>query len=445
MELAKGLTGFFSNLRLREMRWLWLIWVAKATLATLGFFIIDEVIWFGVFATTLFIFTSTLSWHEYQRALQIYETKVSAGRMESIVINLEDAVIAYNNDFKILIFNAAAERLFRLPKDKVIGQTMGPERASEQSYQILVQTLFPSLAPTVVGRSEPNKYPQVFDISFENPSREFRISTDRIIDKSGRILGFVKVIRDRTREVELVRSKSEFVSVAAHQLRTPLTAINWTLEGLSKNPGLSEEDKALVKSSMQATANLLKTVNDLLDAAEIEGGRFGYEHKEMELVKFIEGILANAQVVARKYNLQVFFDKGGLNEIKVFADPTKLGLAISNLVDNAMKYNSKNGSVTVRLKEVPKKPYIQISVQDTGVGIPPADMEKIFSKFYRAPNARKIQADGSGLGLYITKNIINQHGGEIWLESTLGRGTTLFFTLPTDSSLVPRAESASLM
>ncbi|MDP3953277.1 MAG: ATP-binding protein [bacterium] len=444
MQLANRLTKVFSNLRLREMRWIWIIWTTKFFLVALSFFLIEEIVWFSVFATTIFALATILSWHEYQRALRTFETKVSVGRMESIVTNLEDAVIAYSSDFKILIFNAAAERFFGLSKNQVIGQTMGPERAGEKGYQTLTQTLFPSLAPVVVGRSEPNQYPQIVDISFESPNREFRVSTDKIADKSGRILGFVKVIRDRTREIELVKSKSEFVSVAAHQLRTPLTAINWTLEGLRDNPGLSEEDKTLAKNGMQATANLLKTVNDLLDTAEIEGGRFGYEYKEVELVKFIEDILANAQVVAKEYGLQVFFDKGGLKESKVFADPTKLGIALSNLIDNAMKYNSKNGSVTVRLKAVPPKPFVQISVQDTGVGIPPADMGKIFAKFYRASNARKVHADGSGLGLYITKNIITQHGGEIWVESTLGRGTTFFLTLPTDPSLVPRAESATL-
>src|SRR3989344_5566189 len=285
---------------------------------------------------------------------------------------------------------------------------MGPGRASEGGYQTLVQTLFPSLAPVVVGRSEPNKYPQIVDISFDNPTREFRVSTDRILDRDSHLLGFVKVIRDHTRETELVRSKSDFVSVAAHQLRTPLTAINWTLEGFSKNQSISEEDRELVKNGLQATANLLKTVNDLLDTAEIEGGRFGYNYEEINFIKFTEDILTNAQIVAKEYGLQVFFDKGGFNELKLTADKNKLGLALSNLVDNAMKYNSKGGSVTVRVKQVPQKPYIQVSVQDAGIGILPSDIDKLFTKFYRAPNARKVKADGTGLGLYIARNIIDR-------------------------------------
>ena len=381
-------------------------------------------------------------WHEYNNVLRGWGEKISYGRLESIVTNLEDAVIAYNNDFRVLVFNAAAEKTFGLSKTQVLGQIIGPEKASEREYQTFVQTLFPSLAPAVIRRSEPDKYPQVIDISFDNPTREFRVSTDRILDKDNRLLGFVKVVRDHTRETELIRSKSDFVSVAAHQLRTPLTAISWTLEGLSKNQAISEEDRALVKNGVQAAANLLKTVNDLLDTAEIEGGRFGYNYEEVDLIKFVEEILANAQIVAREYGLRVFFDKGGFGELKLVADRNKLGLALSNLIDNAMKYSSKDGSVTVRIKQLAQQPYIQVSVQDTGIGILPSDINKLFTKFYRAPNARKVKADGTGLGLYIARNIIRQHGGEIGVESTLGRGTTFSFTLPTDPTLIPKAEGS---
>ena len=424
------------------MRHLYIVPCVILVLSGMNFLAMGVGIWFWISSGVLLVLGGVWMWHEYKNTLRGYGEKVSYGRLESIVTNLEDAVIAYNNDFRVLIFNAAAEKIFGLSKVQILGQVMGPEKASEKGYQTLIQTLFPSLAPVVVGKSEPNKYPQVVDISFDNPTREFRVSTDRILDKDNHLLGFVKVVQDHTRETELIRSKSDFVSVAAHQLRTPLTAINWTLEGLSKNQALTEEDRSLAKNGLQATANLLKTVNDLLDTAEIEGGRFGYNYEEIDLVKFAEEVLTNAQMVAKEYGLQVFFDKGGFNELKLLADKNKLGMALSNLVDNAMKYNSKGGSVTVRLKQMPQQPYVQVSVQDTGIGVLPADIDRLFTKFYRAPNARKVKADGTGLGLYIVRNIIRQHGGEVGVESTLGRGTTFFFTLPTDPTLIPKAEGS---
>lgn len=442
MNLKQRLSGLFNNLRIPELRFLYVILCSLILLAGINLMALGANIWFWISSGSLLIIGTILIRHEYKNALKGYGERVSYGRLESIVTNLEDAVIAYNNDFKILIFNAAAEKIFGLSKSQVLGQVIGPQKAGERGYQTLVQTLFPSLAPTVVRNSEPNQYPQILDISFDSPSRELRVSTDRILDTSGNLMGFVKVVRDRTRESEIVRSKSDFVSVAAHQLRTPLTAINWTLEGLNKSQSISDSDKVLIQHGLQATANLLKTANDLLNTAEIEGGRFGYNYAEVDIIKFIDEILANAQIVAKEYGLQVFFDKGGFNELKLMIDKSRLGLAISNLIDNAMKYNSQGGSVTVRIKSVPQKPYIKITVEDTGIGILATDIDKIFTKFYRAPNAQRVKADGTGLGLYITRNIIRQHGGEIGVESTLGRGTIFSFTLPTDPTLIPKAEGA---
>lgn len=444
METSVSTKKLVRVISLPELRPIWVFWLVALINWLISYLFIENKIWSLVILGVFLLSGAYITWRLYKIGTKSFDQKVSYGRLQSIVTNLEDAVIAYDGDFQILLFNASAEKMFNLPADQIVGKTVGPEKASDPSMRLLVQTLFPSLAPSVVTTTQPNQYPQIVDISFDNPNREFRVSTDRILDDSGQPLGFVKVIRDRTRELGLIKNKTEFVSVAAHQLRTPLSAINWTFESLSTNDKLSDSDKQIIQNGMQATTNLLQTVNDLLDAAEIEEGRFGYNLEQVDLIHFIEEVLSNAQMVAKEYGLQVFFDKGGYEELKVTIDKSKLGLAISNLVDNAMKYNSKNGSVTVRIKNVTQKPYVEISIQDTGIGIPPDAMEKIFTKLYRAPNARKIKADGTGLGLYITKNIINQHGGQIRVESTLGRGTTFIFTLPTDPNLVPRAEAPSL-
>jgi len=298
--------------------------------------------------------------------------------------------------------------------------------------------MFPSLAPTVARHSEAGAYPQVIDISF--PGQELRISTDKLQDESGRVLGFVKLVQDRTREVELMRSKSEFITIAAHQLRTPLTAVNWIFEGFAKSKALPKDDLELAKNGLTATRKLLKIVNDLLDVSKIEEGRFGYNFEQTNLVGFISELLKNAQAEAKEYGIKLYFDKGGQQQQMVTIDPNRLGLAVSNLLDNAIRYNVENGSVTIAIKQLTDKPYIEVSVADTGIGIPPENMEKIFTKFFRAENVLKRETEGSGLGLYITKNIVNRHGGTIWAESVIDRGTTFHFTLPTDSKLIPPKE-----
>ncbi len=359
---------------------------------------------------------------------------------EVIIANLEDGVVVYDNTFKISLFNKAAERILGVSKGDVLGKVIGPESVKEKKLRLLTQTIFPSLAPLVLRQSEPNVYPQVALLSFSEPKLELRVLTDRVTDSSGKPTAFMKVIHDRTREVELSHSKSEFITIAAHQLRTPLTAINWTFENLVKSTTLGEEDRSLIQDGLAASVKVLEIVNDLLDVAKIEEGRFGYNLKEIEIISFLESVLKNAEVVAKQYGTSLYFDKGGLSALSLQIDPERLGLAISNLIDNAIRYNVRGGSVTVSLKKLSDKPFVEISIQDTGIGIPPEEMPKLFTKFFRAGNAVKLETEGSGLGLYITQKIIARHGGTIWAESTLGRGSTFYFTLPTDPKLIPPQE-----
>ncbi|MBI3088791.1 MAG: PAS domain-containing protein, partial [Candidatus Colwellbacteria bacterium] len=348
------------------------------------------------------------------------ETKTASSRLQTIISDLSDGIIAYDNRFTIQIFNPAAEKIFGLKSETVVSQSFGPERAQELPFRLLTQTIFPSLAPLVVERSEPGVYPQIVDLSFTDPKRELRVSTNRVLGPAGETLGFIKLVKDKTREMELLRSKSEFITIAAHQLRTPLTTMHWVLEGLKGKEKLEAEDKELVASGLSNSVKLLKIVNDLLDVSKIEEGKFGYDFREVNVMEFLSGILTNAETMAKKYEVELYFDKGKETTINTMIDAGRLGLAISNLLDNAIKYNVKNGTVTVKIERLADKPYLQVSIKDTGIGIPPEEVPKLFTKFFRSENAVRIETEGSGLGLYITKNIIERHGGAIWAESILG-------------------------
>jgi len=184
----------------------------------------------------------------------------------------------------------------------------------------------------------------------------------------------------------------------------------------------------------------LKIVNDLLDASKIEEGRFGYHFENADIGAFLEMVLKEKTALAEEYKVKVYFQRAKEESIICLIDKEKLGYAVSNLIDNAIKYNVKNGEVVVGLGRLKDRPYILISVKDTGIGIPAEQINKLFSKFFRAENAIKIATEGSGLGLFIARNIIRRHGGDIWAESELNRGTTFYFTIPTDPTLVPPRE-----
>jgi len=367
------------------------------------------------------------------------DIRLERTELNAIISNLDIGVIAYDPNFTILVCNRAAENILGLKAKDILGKQFSLALTKDPQFRIMAQVMFPSLAPLAVKRSEPGVYPEVVDVSIEEPQTELRISTEKIIGLDGKLLGFVKLIKDRTRELVILRSKSEFISTASHQLRTPLNSLYWIFETLSKE-SLTENQKTLVDEGLVVSSRALKIVNDLLDASKIEEGRFGYHFENADIIEFIETILKEKMSLAEEYGIKLYFQKPQERPIICFIDSEKLGYAFSNLVDNAIKYNVKNGEVTVGVEKMKDRPYISIFVKDTGIGIPPNEIKNLFSKFFRAENAAKIAPDGSGLGLFIAKNIIRQHGGDIWAESELNRGTTFYFTLPTDPTLVPPRE-----
>lgn len=368
------------------------------------------------------------------------EIKLERNELGSIVANLLDGLIAYDQSFKVVMMNRAAGQLLGVAAGEVIGSRITPENAKDAKFTLLAQILYPSIAPLVVRKTEGGVYPQVVDMSFTNPAVEFRIATDRIVDSNGTLLGFVKIIHDRTRETAMLKSKSEFIEVAAHQLRTPLTSINWIFESLAKET-LSPEQKEMVNMGVLAAGNILKTVNDLLDVSQIEEGRYGYDFQATDINVFAEEVLTELMPYAKELGIKMYLKKSQA-PIGVSIDPQKLGIVLANLVSNAIKYNIENGEVTIEIKKLEDKPYVEISVKDTGIGIPADEMQRLFTKFFRADNAQKTVADGSGLGLYITKNIVRRHGGDIWAESQLNRGSIFHVTIPTDTTLIPPKELA---
>lgn len=417
---------------------IWLFLILMFGAAALGFFYLP--LFFKIFNFAL-LFGAVL--------IVLLTSKTSAGSdaetepywLKSVIMNLREGIIAYDQNFKILIFNPAAEQIFGLKAKEIIGQsfTLKVKEGSVSRFQTLLTVLFPALAQTIVRRSEPGSYPQVADISFDDPALELRVTTQRILNENGRLLGYLKLIHDRTRELELLRSKSEFITIASHQLRTPLSGLKWAIENL-KNEPLPQEQKALVVNASGAINKLMKISEDLLDVAKIEEGRFGYSFQEIDAIKFLEAALIQAEPVANQYRVKLYFDKPREETVKITVDPQKFAMVISNLLDNAIKYNIPNGEVIIKLERLGKNPYIQVSVKDTGIGISSEDLKKMFTKFFRSENAVKVSVEGTGLGLYIVKNIIRRHGGKIWVESTLNRGATFYFTLPTNPTLIPAKE-----
>ncbi len=375
-----------------------------------------------------------------EQARPAITAEVSESELESILNNFGDALVIYDDNYKVLFFNNAGEKLFMVNAEEVTGAVVQPEAVNSPHLHLLAQVIFPTLAPVMIPRSQTGAWPQVVDLTFSEPQLELRVTTSQLSQIPGQPARFLKVIQNRTHEVALLKTKSDFVAVASHQLKTPLTYIDWGLEALAGDETLNDSNKEIVSGALKASKLLSEIVESLLDIARIEEGRFGYKFEEADISDFLDQLLARAMPEATRAGVRLYFEKPAAPLPKVFIDPQRLSLAVSNLLDNGIRYNVKNGEVVVRAVQVAAKPFVEVSIRDTGIGIPPEEIKKLFVKFFRADNAIKSQTEGTGLGLYISKNVIEAHGGEIRVESEVNRGTTFYFTLPTDKALVPQRE-----
>lgn len=242
---------------------------------------------------------------------------------------------------------------------------------------------------------------------------------------------------------ELIRNdslKTEFLSIASHQLRTPLSVIKWSLSLFLKQSDakLDDKQKEMLNQAKLSADTVIKLVSNLLNLSRIEQGRLHYHPQEADLVPLLQEIVKQSETQAAAKKVRVILDNKE-KSIKVTVDPLLFKEVIQNLVDNAIAYNRPDGTVTLTTRE--KGGQWVIDVADTGYGIPPEDMKNLFTKFYRGTNARTIRPDGSGLGLYFIKKIVTRHGGKIGVESELNKGTMFSISWPIHAKPASKSES----
>ena len=232
-------------------------------------------------------------------------------------------------------------------------------------------------------------------------------------------------------DVEVSRMKSDFISTAAHQLRTPLTGIRWALEALQMEP-LPENQKALVAGALEKNRQLVATVGTLLDITSIESGKHTYDMKRTPLDALVDKVVRDFALQAEKANISLLFRKSGMGTAIVTVDRERIRWVLNNLVENAIRYTPAGGSVLVTTEAVGNLAYVR--VRDTGIGIPESDRANIFQRFYRAQNAVSKENAGNGLGLYIARTVATDHGGDLnFAPNENGVGTTFTLSLPIAS------------
>jgi signal transduction histidine kinase len=267
-----------------------------------------------------------------------------------------------------------------------------------------------------------------------------------VLKEDSEMLGALLVLRDITREVEADRMKIEFIGTMSHELRTPMTAIKGFTQLLlmgSVGP-LNETQREFVGTIFNNTERMIALINDVLDITKIESGSIDLEWRSLYLAEVLSGVVADVQnlVTARGHQLALSIAQG-LPQVR--ADAYRLHQILFNILSNAVKYTPRNGQIWVEAKEyTPERTpehirhslpgdrrYIHLAVRDTGVGVSPGEIERIFDRFYRTENPLKVEAGGTGLGLSLVKPLVELLGGRIWAESELGVGSTFHLLLAT--------------
>ena len=361
---------------------------------------------------------------------------------DHIIITDADGTIVYAND--------AVERITGFSKNDVIGKKAG---SKEIWGGLMDHEFYEKLWKTI--KIQQRSFSGEIKNKRKNGQEYFAsLTISPVVDEAGEVEFFVGIERDITREKRVDRAKTEFVSLASHQLRTPLSSINWYTEMLiSGDAGtLNAEQQKYLDEIYHGNQRMVELVNALLNVSRLELGTFMVEPEPVDIIALAQSIIDELRPLIDEKELSV--TKQFIESLPTIqADPKLLGIIFQNLLSNAAKYTPEKGSITIAIAQQEKghtkgkgasgDDCIQIIIRDSGMGIPRHQQDKIFTKLFRADNVRDSDTDGTGLGLYIVKSILDRVGGSNSFESEEGKGTTFEVIFPV-SGMKPRKGAKKL-
>lgn len=342
------------------------------------------------------------------------------------VENASDHIVITDADGKVLYANKAVEKITGYSNAEVIGKKAG---SNELWGGQMKKDVYEKFWKTI------KEDKQIFSGEFQNKRKNgeqynANANVAPILDEnSGEVKFFVGIERDVTKEKEIDKAKTEFVSLASHQLRTPLTAINWYVEMLMTGDAgkINKEQKNYLGEVYKGSKRMVDLVNALLNVSRIDLGTFAIDPEPTDFSKVSKDVLSELKpsIIKKKMKIKEVYDE---KLPLINADPKLVRIIFQNLLSNAVKYTPEKGEVSVEIKK--DKEDVSIKIADNGYGIPKSQQSRIFEKLFRADNARQKETDGTGLGLYVLKSIIEKNDGKIWFDSVENKGTTFYVKMP---------------
>lgn len=348
---------------------------------------------------------------------------------------ITDAIIAINLQGEIILFNDAAQQMCGYSSKTVMGKRLDQyvRLLTKEGTPIPVETYAPIRTDSFEGVvfSQSN-----IALKSNLPTNKFvDVTSAKITESAGADLACIIRIHDITDKHELQEMQLDFVSMAAHELRTPLTSIRGYLEMLKTSlwGKISDEEQSFIKRIEISSLQLYGLMENLLSASRIERGVFALQEQPTEWTKHIEQAIAESEPLVKEKGLTVKWKKPKKTLPRVLVDPLRINEVLNNLISNAVKYTPQ-GEVEISVEFDKEKNEVITHIRDTGQGIPPDALPHMFEKFFRVQGTLEQGSKGTGLGLYITRSIVELHQGRIWVESVEGKGSTFSFSLPAEDS-----------
>jgi signal transduction histidine kinase/GAF domain-containing protein/ActR/RegA family two-component response regulator len=350
--------------------------------------------------------------------------QLESAKSQAILEGVADGVLVTDAGGRIMLLNGAAERILHMSRDAVVGSS----ESELPGLFSLTGTTWTDLARSWAQSHLDPDHGALYEerIEFEEQVISIRIAP---VYRQGMFEGTVSVFRDISQEVEVDRIKSEFVSMVSHELRTPMTSIKGYVDLLYSGMAgpITESQKGFLQTVKNNADRLTVLVNGLLDISRLDTGAIRLNLASVNPLEVITHVIAALQprLDEREQTVRVLVSSP---LPRVRADPERVVQILVNLVDNAIKYTPPGGEITLDAQQMAG--FLHLHVTDNGIGISEDDQEKLFSRFFRAESALSSGVSGVGLGLYITRSLVELHGGEIWVSSNLDQGSTFSFSLP---------------
>lgn len=360
--------------------------------------------------------TSELDRYNQIQIDKIIEEKT---KTESVIFSIADGILMTDKDGNMQLANSPAKEIFDLPQEGWQNKPI---------WDFITHPKLQLVFNEIINEHAQNVAKEV-DLSKGELNRHFKFSSTEVItpDKNEKI-GVVTVMRNITLEKELEQMKDDFLHSITHDLRNPMTSIRGFLKFLRDGVAgpVNEQQKKMLDTMDRASNRLMGLINDILDIAKLESGRMSLNLEPTDLRLIAKRTLEVAEGIALKKSLHLNIEAPE-NLPVTSCDPGLIDRVFTNLVGNALKFTPENGTITIALQELDDT--IKISINDTGEGIPPEYIDRVFDKFQQVAGQHK---GGTGLGLTICKHIVEAHLGKIWAESVMGQGTKMIFVIPRE-------------